>query len=448
MRAAAYLRVSSESQVEGFSLAAQRDAIAAYCAAQGWPPPAVYEDAGRSAHEDAAEKRPAWRALMADAASGRLDVVVVHKLDRWSRNVPLALTSLATLEKRGVGFVSLGEQMSFVGPFGRAMLAILAVFAQLYSDNLSREVRKGLDERKRQGYVSHNRPFGALIVDDGRALAVDPARAADLTRLLELVAERSYLEAALALNAEGIAPRRGARWYGASVRLLVRRAGWLAEQPDPWPARLAAARARHDRPPVRRDRAVRMLTGLMRCGHCGGRVHYGPPHRNGTRGLQCSRQPEGPNRCLPGAPRRRPVEHYEAQVAAWVAALPDEAYLMEAAARLAPPGDPAHDQIVAIRAERVRLREAYRANLYTTAEMQQQAAALDERERAIAPATPGAARYAAELATLRDAFTTLPPVAQNAALAALVEAVTITGPDCAIAPHPQLARLLAATRSE
>lgn len=173
-----------------------------------------------------------------------------------------------------------------------------------------------------------------------------------------------------------------------------------------------------------------------------------PAPPSGTRGLQCNRQPEGPNRCLPGAPRRRPVEHYEAAVAAWIAALPDEAYLMEAAARLAPPGDPAHEQLVAIRAERVRLREAYRANLYTTAEMQQQAAALDERERAIAPATPGAARYAAELATLRDAFPTLPPVAQNAALAALVEAVTITGPNCAIAPHPQLARLLSAVRGE
>ena len=71
------------------------------------------------------------------AESGLFDVIVVHKLDRFSRNLRITLEALDRLESAGVGFVSISENMDFASPIGKVMLANLAAFAQYYSDNQS-----------------------------------------------------------------------------------------------------------------------------------------------------------------------------------------------------------------------------------------------------------------------------------------------------------------------
>jgi len=80
-RAAIYVRVSSDEQVEGYSLAAQERAAEAYCVAQGWAIEAIYRDEGRSARSDDIRSRPQFSTMLADVEAGHLDVVVVHKLE-------------------------------------------------------------------------------------------------------------------------------------------------------------------------------------------------------------------------------------------------------------------------------------------------------------------------------------------------------------------------------
>src|SRR3954465_14229348 len=82
VRAAVYERVSSEEQVEGYSLDAQDRAGKLYCDAHDWQLVNVYRDEGRSARTDDLAKRPDFQQMLADAEAGLLDVVVVHKLDR------------------------------------------------------------------------------------------------------------------------------------------------------------------------------------------------------------------------------------------------------------------------------------------------------------------------------------------------------------------------------
>src|SRR5688500_3929753 len=89
-RAALYYRVSSEEQVEGYSLDAQQRAARAYCESHGWSVAHEYRDEGRSARTDDLRKRPAFAAMLADADAGLFDVVVVHKLDRFARNRRIA----------------------------------------------------------------------------------------------------------------------------------------------------------------------------------------------------------------------------------------------------------------------------------------------------------------------------------------------------------------------
>src|SRR5215210_7682840 len=87
LRAAAYIRVSSEEQVEGHSLDAQRRAIEQACQERGWEIVAWYADEGVSAHTDDVTKRLAFHQLVQNAQRHRFDAVVVHKLDRFARSM-------------------------------------------------------------------------------------------------------------------------------------------------------------------------------------------------------------------------------------------------------------------------------------------------------------------------------------------------------------------------
>ena len=111
MKAAAYARVSTADQVDGFSLSAQLRAIRAHCASQGWTLAAEYTDEGVSASRESAALRPSFRQLMEDVDAGRIDVVIVHKLDRFSRNLTVTLQSLGRIDRAGAAFVSVVEHI-------------------------------------------------------------------------------------------------------------------------------------------------------------------------------------------------------------------------------------------------------------------------------------------------------------------------------------------------
>ena len=96
-RAVAYLRVSSISQVDGHSLDAQERLFYQLCENRGWTAIRVYREEGKSARFESIKKRPMFRQLMEDARKREFDIVVVHTLDRWSRNLRVTLESLANL---------------------------------------------------------------------------------------------------------------------------------------------------------------------------------------------------------------------------------------------------------------------------------------------------------------------------------------------------------------
>jgi len=106
---------------------------------QGWDIYQEYVDEGVSAHTDDVAKRPLFRQMIDDALARRWDVLVVHKLDRFARNARITLEYLEKLEKAGVGFVSISEQMDFSTPIGKVMLANLAAFSQYYSVKSKRD---------------------------------------------------------------------------------------------------------------------------------------------------------------------------------------------------------------------------------------------------------------------------------------------------------------------
>ena len=160
MRAVAYLRVSSTSQVEGYSLAAQERMFHEACKNRGWEPVRVYREEGRSAHTDSVSKRPILKQLLKDASRGEFDLVVVHTLDRWARNLEVLIRTVRMLKESGVQLESITESLDYSNPQGRLLLQVLGSVAEFSSDMLSEHVKKGLGERAKQGLNTGSLPFG------------------------------------------------------------------------------------------------------------------------------------------------------------------------------------------------------------------------------------------------------------------------------------------------
>ncbi|OBW62403.1 MAG: serine recombinase [Dehalococcoides mccartyi] len=159
-RAVAYVRVSSASQVEGYSLDAQERLFTELCKNRDWQSVRIYREEGKSAHVDSIHKRPVFRKLLEDAAKDEFDVVVVHTLDRWSRNLTVTLESLKILGRYGIGLVSIVENLDYSKPDGILFTQMLGAFAQYFSEALSTHVRKGLDQRAYEGKHNGCIPFG------------------------------------------------------------------------------------------------------------------------------------------------------------------------------------------------------------------------------------------------------------------------------------------------
>jgi putative DNA-invertase from lambdoid prophage Rac len=144
MRAALYARVSHRDQK---TVPDQLADLRAYCERQGWTVTAEFSDviSGRK------NSRPERNELIQQSYKGRFDVVVVWRLDRWSRSAQDALNTLAELDRIEVSFVSLQEKLDFSTPIGRAMVRILAVFAELDRETIAERTKAGLERAKARG---------------------------------------------------------------------------------------------------------------------------------------------------------------------------------------------------------------------------------------------------------------------------------------------------------
>lgn len=159
--------MSTEEQAEeGWSVDAQERVLRELCKSKDWQVVMVYKDEGRTGTNT---NRPGFQSMLRDAQSGKFDVIVVHKLDRFSRNLVDVLQNLHDMQKLGVTFVSATEaNMDFTTPSGRMMLVMLAFFAEWYVENLRAETTKGKKERFDQGLYNGDLRFGYSKGADGK----------------------------------------------------------------------------------------------------------------------------------------------------------------------------------------------------------------------------------------------------------------------------------------
>jgi len=184
-RCAIYVRKSSDEGLDMSynSLEAQADACAAYIASQrheGWTRAAkAYEDGGFSGGN---LDRPGLKALLADVEAGRIDIIVVYKIDRLTRSLTDFARLNELLDKHNVSFVAVTQQFNTSTSMGRLTLNVLLSFAQFEREVSGERIRDKFTSSKRKGiWMGGIVPLGYRV--ENRKLLVVPEEA-DRVRLI------------------------------------------------------------------------------------------------------------------------------------------------------------------------------------------------------------------------------------------------------------------------
>ncbi|MEA3375437.1 MAG: recombinase family protein [Chloroflexota bacterium] len=320
MRAAIYTRVSSkELQADGYSLAAQERTCRRLAKSRDWEIAQVFTDTESARTTD----RPSFKKMLRQAEAGRFGVLIVHKLDRFSRSVVDQLNAFDALTKAGVGFVSATEgNFDFSTPAGRLQMTVLGAVNEWYVNNLSAEVSKGLKARAEAGMWLGEVPYGYdcdYKKDGGNGLAYPNEEEAEGVRLAfrkYATGSYSYRDVAEILNQAGYRPRgRGdralSRFSKDTINVLLTNRFYIGDveyKGEHYPGlhepivsrdlfdRVQDARTRRTyalgtRAPA--NSRIYPLTGIARCARCGapmrgslssGRRYYRDPAHDQCRG--------------------------------------------------------------------------------------------------------------------------------------------------------------------
>ena len=214
LRCAIYTRKSTDEGLEKDfnSLDAQREACAAFIQSQkheGWTGlPTLYDDGGYSG---GTMERPALQRLLVDIEAGRVDVIVVYKVDRLTRALSDFAKLVEIFDRRGVSFVSITQQFNTTTSMGRLTLNILLSFAQFERELIGERVRDKVAASKKKGmWMGGTVPLGYDVKD--RKLVINKAEARTVVdiyrRYLRLKSVRAL---GIELAAAGIRSKRRVR---------------------------------------------------------------------------------------------------------------------------------------------------------------------------------------------------------------------------------------------
>jgi DNA invertase Pin-like site-specific DNA recombinase len=131
----------------------------------------VYKDEGISGKTT---RRPGFQKMLDDAYAGKIDTIIVYRLDRFSRHATTAIRLLLNLDEAGVAFISVTQAVLNLGhenPFRRTMLAAFAEIAEIERETIVARVRAGLDAAKRRG-VQLGAPVKVTVEKRTRALVL------------------------------------------------------------------------------------------------------------------------------------------------------------------------------------------------------------------------------------------------------------------------------------
>jgi site-specific DNA recombinase len=275
---AIYVRVSTDFQFEeGYSLEAQEQKLKQWCDIKDYTNYQVYQDGGWSGSN---LDRPAMKKLISDIMNHKVKRVVVYKLDRLSRSQKDTLFLLEELFiPNNVEFFSMNENFDTSTPYGKAMIGILSVFAQLERENIRERTRMGMYERVKDGYWmgGNGTPFG-YNYDSNQDILVPNEHAEDVKNIYDL-----YLQGYSTTKLAQMFPVANDR-HITQILDRITYTGRISYKGEIFQGRHQAIIDDNTWHRVQLERQKRstknvvtssyLLTGLLVCGKCGAKMRY------------------------------------------------------------------------------------------------------------------------------------------------------------------------------
>lgn len=209
MKIAAYIRASTAHQVDKESIPAQRNMIANYARAMFQTDDITYYiDAGFSGKNT---KRPRYNELLHDIESRKINIVIVYKIDRISRNLLDFATFIDELKKYEVKFISLSENFDTASIMGQAMLKMLLLFAEMERGLTAERVMSiSKDIVSRGGHLGAPTAFGYDCNKVSKQYTINEAEAAVVKKIFQLAKDgRSTTWISGYLNDNNVKTKRG-----------------------------------------------------------------------------------------------------------------------------------------------------------------------------------------------------------------------------------------------
>lgn len=364
MRAATYLRVSSDKQARAGTIDSQRREVPARCEREGWTIVREYVDDGASAATGNMANRPGLLAMLADAEANAFDLLVVYDLDRLTRADLLERSLiLGTLARAGVKVATVTGGLLDLGSVAGEITAM--VQSRGAADWLAKHCARIRDSKltsiSRGGKPAGPTPFGYHYDRATRTWSIDATRGPIVREVFTRVAAgESCADLAADFTARGVPRRRAAAprgWTRHSVWTIVRAqtyvGRWTADKARGLTVAVPAivSQAEYDaaqaalvalgRRGLRRTRHVYLLEGVATCGLCGGRIHIQSATSHSPAQYVCSQRKDPIG--TPCTSPRIATAALDHRLWAELAALVDDVVWAERVARSLRDGAPAND---------------------------------------------------------------------------------------------------------
>ena len=221
-----YPRVSTEMQVDGYSLEGQKNGLKRFADREEMEIVGIYEDAGKSGKS--IEGRPAFKKMLSDIGNGlEIDYILVYKLSRFGRNAADILNSLEYVQSYGVNLICIEEGIDSSQTSGKLLISVLSAVAEIERENIIEQTMNGRREKARQGgWNGGFAPYGYYLKDN--QLLIEESEAAAIRIIFEKFAgsDIGYGGIAKYLNLQGIKkiPRQNGtleNWSGHLVRQIL-----------------------------------------------------------------------------------------------------------------------------------------------------------------------------------------------------------------------------------
>lgn len=304
-KVAIYVRVSTTTQAEeGYSIDEQIDKLTSYCNIKEWTVYDIYKDGGFSGGNI---DRPALEQMITDAKKKRFDTVLVYKLDRLSRSQKDTLYLIEDVfSKNDISFLSLQENFDTSTPFGKAMVGLLSVFAQLEREQIKERMQLGMIGRAKSGkpMMFTNVSFGYTYSPKTQQLTINQAEAIIVKQIFnKFLSSMSPLRLTAYLNEHKIL-RNGKEWNYQGIQRIIRNPVYIGKvkynkmiypglheaiiDEESYYKAQKLLDARQDdmraQGKNRKFKAKYMLSGTAKCGYCGAplRLRIGNKRSDGT----------------------------------------------------------------------------------------------------------------------------------------------------------------------